>query len=116
MTAHHPPPPLLFFLMIRRPPRSTLFPYTTLFRSAKLYDGTGTGGHLIVAAELPYTLAGGGATVTYQPNVGFVGADSFAFKTNRENPRLNSPPQLIPNANLCLHQPVANADAATPTQ
>src|SRR5947207_14420484 len=25
-----------FFLMIRRPPRSTLFPYTTLFRSFKL--------------------------------------------------------------------------------
>src|SRR2546426_6120328 len=25
-----------FFLMIRRPPRSTLFPYTTLFRSPKL--------------------------------------------------------------------------------
>src|SRR3712207_7676543 len=24
----------VFFLMIRRPPRSTLFPYTTLFRSA----------------------------------------------------------------------------------
>src|SRR5438132_13821711 len=24
-----------FFLMIRRPPRSTLFPYTTLFRSIK---------------------------------------------------------------------------------
>src|SRR5690349_25092199 len=27
------PPFLFFFLMIRRPPRSTLFPYTTLFRS-----------------------------------------------------------------------------------
>src|SRR2546430_10896032 len=27
---------LFFFLMIRRPPRSTLFPYTTLFRSPKL--------------------------------------------------------------------------------
>src|SRR2546422_11741422 len=27
---------LLFFLMIRRPPRSTLFPYTTLFRSNPL--------------------------------------------------------------------------------
>src|SRR5215204_6917063 len=27
---------LFFFLMIRRPPRSTLFPYTTLFRSAVL--------------------------------------------------------------------------------
>src|SRR3712207_9309051 len=30
MSAHR------FFLMIRRPPRSTLFPYTTLFRSAGL--------------------------------------------------------------------------------
>src|SRR3712207_8139092 len=27
-----------FFLMIRRPPRSTLFPYTTLFRSARLVE------------------------------------------------------------------------------
>src|SRR5687767_15314976 len=27
---------MLFFLMIRRPPRSTLFPYTTLFRSHAL--------------------------------------------------------------------------------
>src|SRR5271170_8372487 len=27
---------LFFFLMIRRPPRSTLFPYTTLFRSSFL--------------------------------------------------------------------------------
>src|SRR2546429_5177985 len=30
----HCPLPSLFFLMIRRPPRSTLFPYTTLFRSS----------------------------------------------------------------------------------
>src|SRR5436309_14489332 len=28
-----------FFLMIRRPPRSTLFPYTTLFRSAEQLGG-----------------------------------------------------------------------------
>src|SRR3970282_2855456 len=28
--------PQIFFLMIRRPPRSTLFPYTTLFRSVRL--------------------------------------------------------------------------------
>src|SRR2546423_4465287 len=27
-----------FFLMIRRPPRSTLFPYTTLFRSQRLLE------------------------------------------------------------------------------
>src|ERR1019366_5304323 len=33
--AFWPPVPVhrFFFLMIRRPPRSTLFPYTTLFRS-----------------------------------------------------------------------------------
>src|SRR2546430_8838442 len=33
-----------FFLMIRRPPRSTLFPYTTLFRST---------GHRILSITLP---------------------------------------------------------------
>src|SRR5438270_2884811 len=31
----------IFFLMIRRPPRSTLFPYTTLFRSIQLCPVTG---------------------------------------------------------------------------
>src|SRR2546421_8752186 len=31
--------------MIRRPPRSTLFPYTTLFRSNVQADGKGTVGH-----------------------------------------------------------------------
>src|SRR5690242_21734794 len=29
---------IFFFLMIRRPPRSTLFPYTTLFRSVRRVD------------------------------------------------------------------------------
>src|SRR5438445_13357267 len=32
---------VFFFLMIRRPPRSTLFPYTTLFRSLRLGRGLG---------------------------------------------------------------------------
>src|ERR1041385_9449393 len=32
-----------FFLMIRRPPRSTLFPYTTLFRSGNVYLRSGHG-------------------------------------------------------------------------
>src|SRR3712207_7583381 len=31
----------VFFLMIRRPPRSTLFPYTTLFRSGLSFDENG---------------------------------------------------------------------------
>src|SRR5258708_32014970 len=30
---------MFFFLMIRRPPRSTLFPYTTLFRSVRRNTG-----------------------------------------------------------------------------
>src|SRR5258708_23269438 len=34
-----------FFLMIRRPPRSTLFPYTTLFRSPPLAVKTGAARH-----------------------------------------------------------------------
>src|SRR3712207_7912068 len=34
---------LFFFLMIRRPPRSTLFPYTTLFRSRGDARGEGDG-------------------------------------------------------------------------
>src|SRR5438093_7583575 len=33
-----------FFLMIRRPPRSTLFPYTTLFRSPSKRDSSGRAG------------------------------------------------------------------------
>src|SRR3712207_8497243 len=34
--------------MIRRPPRSTLFPYTTLFRSLCRYSRTGAGAHLML--------------------------------------------------------------------
>src|SRR5450432_615982 len=36
---------LFFFLMIRRPPRSTLFPYTTLFRSTSIEWPRSTTGH-----------------------------------------------------------------------
>src|SRR5437764_5258603 len=35
---------LFFFLMIRRPPRSTLFPYTTLFRSPRQANATDSAG------------------------------------------------------------------------
>src|SRR3712207_6311552 len=39
----------IFFLMIRRPPRSTLFPYTTLFRSG-LTGPPGAGKSTLIAA------------------------------------------------------------------
>src|SRR2546430_13719 len=43
-----------FFLMIRRPPRSTLFPYTTLFRSRYALTGSGCGHRLDVRAQLAF--------------------------------------------------------------
>src|SRR2546429_3301679 len=47
------PSMIFFFLMIRRPPRSTLFPYTTLFRSV----GAGADGHSAAATGLSYRRA-----------------------------------------------------------
>src|SRR3712207_7205806 len=51
---------LFFFLMIRRPPRSTLFPYTTLFRSIRLtiWNGSSNSGMLnspmsVLTADAP---------------------------------------------------------------
>src|SRR5258708_25005722 len=46
--------------MIRRPPRSTLFPYTTLFRSARCAGCTGCWQAVACGVELP---AGGGLGV-----------------------------------------------------
>src|SRR3712207_6483367 len=43
---------LFFFLMIRRPPRSTLFPYTTLFRSQIRTGQLKPGDQLPTIAEL----------------------------------------------------------------
>src|SRR5258706_15414372 len=67
--------PLLFFffLMIRRPPRSTLFPYTTLFRSVFIFGGTpptdNFADDLHLAAGTPYNFvcAAQAVTSTYQP-------------------------------------------------
>src|SRR3954449_4837837 len=41
-----------FFLMIRRPPRSTLFPYTTLFRSARRDPGSARSRAAAIAVRL----------------------------------------------------------------
>src|SRR5438874_12342265 len=44
---------LMFFLMIRRPPRSTLFPYTTLFRSFKQAEKHFAEARKLNAADFP---------------------------------------------------------------
>src|SRR2546430_11670291 len=47
--------------MIRRPPRSTLFPYTTLFRSLGDRGGGAVPGLRVGRGEAPAAAAGGGA-------------------------------------------------------
>src|SRR5574344_2637185 len=66
---------LFFFLMIRRPPRSTLFPYTTLFRS-------GSGKTAIVEA--------------------WCKMNGLTLVADRKSTRLNSSHQIISYAVFCL--------------
>src|SRR2546430_12724692 len=65
-----------FFLMIRRPPRSTLFPYTTLFRSVLFR---------------PKTCTGRGKE-----------ARPSSFQSDRKSTRLNSSHSQISYAVFCL--------------
>src|SRR2546426_195609 len=65
-----------FFLMIRRPPRSTLFPYTTLFRSRVLGDGHGGGGGAGGA------FVGGVALVRREDGVGAHGGGGVADRAS----------------------------------
>src|SRR5688572_31393210 len=49
---------IVFFFMIRLPPRSTLFPYTTLFRSRRAYDAlTGLANRALFSERLGQALA-----------------------------------------------------------
>src|SRR3989442_5945461 len=50
---------IFFFLMIRRPPRSTLFPYTTLFRSSNDERGSKSSSAKLIV-PLTGTVVGGG--------------------------------------------------------
>src|SRR6266540_6105141 len=68
-----------FFLMIRRPPRSTLFPYTTLFRSERRFDAA--------VETIPVPVV--------HPDVAFVLSD-------RKSTRLNSSHITISYAVFCL--------------
>src|SRR3712207_8580862 len=93
--------PKIFFLMIRRPPRSTLFPYTTLFRS-----GVDGGALLARAAAL-----GGGDPRPGGRRPSAIGPTSPQDRTSgqppsligdRKSTRLNSSHANISYAVFCL--------------
>src|SRR3712207_7910854 len=91
--------------MIRRPPRSTLFPYTTLFRSQPLTFSTATGNPISVAdgdaTTSEVTLSATNGTVTLDGTTGltFVQGDGT---TDRKSTRLNSSHANISYAVFCL--------------
>src|SRR5947208_6095815 len=90
--------------MTRRPPRSTLFPYTTLFRSSLI---TGTGVNAFAGAKASNAVSGpDGLTV--------VGTQLYAGDVNsvkvidRKSTRLNSSHQIISYAVFCLKKKKKN--------
>src|SRR5258708_20661608 len=86
--------------MIRRPPRSTLFPYTTLFRSTPGVDP-------VIVAEALEVLTGRPTTQQSQQRAGF-GQTGFGGQGggirfgDRKSTRLNSSHQIISYAVFCL--------------
>src|SRR3989454_7873569 len=90
-----------FFLMIRRPPRSTLFPYTTLFRSQ-----TGTGKTAAFMLPILQRLAGGDRGHALRALI-LVPTRELAEQVlqsarDRKSTRLNSSHLVISYAVFCL--------------
>src|SRR5947199_5334974 len=74
--------------MIRRPPRSTLFPYTTLFRSqgvGAVAVGTGTEGGRGVEGELPVVRGAGGDRKSTRLNSSHLGISYAVFCLKKKN-------------------------------
>src|SRR5260221_6956827 len=82
--------------MIRRPPRSTLFPYTTLFRSAFKPEEDGKRGPMQFIDDLKKK----GHLVAYVGDV--VGTGSSRKSADRKSTRLNSSHTVISYAVFCL--------------
>src|SRR3712207_8371322 len=87
-----------FFLMIRRPPRSTLFPYTTLFRSDPCFPKEG------IYVDKFYT----DATTNYLPQVGDELTVQGLYRQDRKSTRLNSSHANISYAVFCLKKKKKN--------
>src|SRR5437764_9291528 len=82
----------VFFVLIPRPPRSTLFPYTTLFRSP-----TGT------SSTLTVNVGGGVVPGVYHLTVNGTGsAGNRSTPLDRKSTRLNSSHRCISYAVFCL--------------
>src|SRR3712207_8801805 len=82
-----------FFLMIRRPPRSTLFPYTTLFRSEPHRPGV---------LEEPADDRAHPHVVRQPGDAGPQRADAADEQLDRKSTRLNSSHANISYAVFCL--------------
>src|SRR5438552_13921979 len=81
-----------FFLMIRRPPRSTLFPYTTLFRSLSPAIVTN---HAVLLSNLT-------PATSYYFQIIANTATAQYVRLDRKSTRLNSSHQIISYAVFCL--------------
>src|SRR3712207_7137318 len=91
--------------MIRRPPRSTLFPYTTLFRSAWSVLGT----RLLLAPEVPVRDGRGAAAAPAEFRPGWAVAASGLWRdeaADRKSTRLNSSHANTSYAALCLKKKI----------
>src|SRR5689334_23857714 len=87
--------------MIRRPPRSTLFPYTTLFRSLDASSATGAlGWRLHLPGAVRVTIACSGDIVDL--DLGDLAAGDPRLFEDRKSTRLNSSHSSISYAVFCL--------------
>src|SRR5690606_42054602 len=84
-----------FFLMIRRPPRSTLFPYTTLFRS---YWFSNTGGPASYEYDMDKLAVDKFKSCQYMDIL----SEHSSFWGDRKSTRLNSSHVKISYAVFCL--------------
>src|SRR3712207_7951262 len=89
--------------MMRRPPRSTLFPYTTLFRSSILYLVMRSVNAFASALVLTYELAYHTVIVGLNPfQLVLVGVVLESMTLDRKSTRLNSSHANISYAVFCL--------------